>query len=74
LNVFNREVQGMEGRATSELVASEVVGWRFEELVRAGYDDRAALVLAAETDIDLHLACDLLRSDCPPDLALRILT
>jgi hypothetical protein len=47
--------------------------WRHEALERAGYNWEAATVLAASHDVDLHLAVDLLRRGCPPDLALQIL-
>ena len=50
-----------------------VTGWRMEELRRAGYDERAALMLALHTEVDLHLATDLLRRGCPEATALRIL-
>ena len=50
-----------------------VAHWRLEQLVRAGYDEPAALQLADVRDVDLHLATDLLRNGCPTDTALRIL-
>jgi hypothetical protein len=55
----------------SELERIEL--WRAEELQRAGYDARAAMVLAARHDIDLHLAIDLLERGCSDELALQIL-
>ena len=39
----------------------QVQRWRFDELVRAGYDIADALELAERRDVDLHLATDLLR-------------
>lgn len=51
----------------------EVLAWRAEELVRAGYDGDNALMLALERRVDLHAAVDLLRRGCPPQLAVRIL-
>jgi hypothetical protein len=50
-----------------------IESWRREELQRAGYDPASALVLAANQDIDLHEAVDLLRRGCSVDLALQIL-
>lgn len=50
-----------------------VLDWRLEQLVRAGYDDRTASELAFRNDVDLHLATDLLRMGCPPEIALNIL-
>jgi len=50
-----------------------VEAWRAEELERAGYDPASAAKLAARHDVDLHLAADLLRQGCPPEIALGIL-
>ena len=47
--------------------------WRAEELQRAGYEPLAAVELACRTDVDLHLAVDLLRQGCAAETALRIL-
>jgi hypothetical protein len=47
--------------------------WRAEELVRAGYEPRAAVALAARHDIDLHLAISLVQRGCPHELAIDIL-
>jgi hypothetical protein len=49
-----------------------VLRWRFEELVRAGYDAGSALILAGNADVDLHAACRLLARGCPPETALQI--
>ena len=51
----------------------EVLAWRAEELVRAGYDGDNALMLALERAVDLHAAVDLLRRGCPAELAVKIL-
>jgi hypothetical protein len=53
--------------------AVEVLRWRFDVLLRAGFDVEQAAVLAANVEIDLHAAEDLLRRGCPSDTALRIL-
>jgi hypothetical protein len=50
-----------------------VARWRLEQLLRAGYDDTAALILADLIDVDLHIATDLVSHGCPSDTALRIL-
>ena len=50
-----------------------VVRWREERLLDAGYDTEAALVIAFDREVDLHLAVSLLQRGCPPDTALRIL-
>jgi hypothetical protein len=56
-----------------ETEQERVEAWRAEELERAGYGRRAAARLATRRDIDLHLAVELLRRGCPPELALEIL-
>ena len=53
--------------------AAEVLAWRFDALCRSGYDLDAAAVLAANVQIDLHEAVDLVTRGCSPDLAARIL-
>jgi hypothetical protein len=50
-----------------------VVNWRIEELLRAGYEEFDALDLALDRHVDLHRAVDLVRSGCPPKLAVQIL-
>jgi hypothetical protein len=50
-----------------------VARWRLEQLLRAGYDETDALVLADLTDVDLHAAVALVAHGCPSDTALRIL-
>jgi hypothetical protein len=56
-----------------ESEAEAILRWRFEELVRAGYDIGSALVLASHVEVDLHEATGLSRRGCPADTALRIL-
>jgi hypothetical protein len=53
--------------------ADEVLRWRFDELVRVGYDTSDARVLAAHAEVDLHQAVELLRRGCPKATALLIL-
>ena len=50
-----------------------VLGWRYEELVRAGYSEREAMLVADRVDVDLHRAIGLVESGCPAKTALRIL-
>jgi len=50
-----------------------IIGWRAEELLRAGYENVTALELALRSDVDLHFAVDLVRRGCPPGTAARIL-
>ena len=47
--------------------------WRCDELRRAGYSFRDALLLAISDDVDLHLAINLPARGCPHEMALRIL-
>jgi hypothetical protein len=47
--------------------------WRMEELERAGYAATQARELADLSYVDLHLATDLVRRGCAPELALKIL-
>jgi len=53
--------------------AEAILRWRFDELVRAGYDVGSALMLASHVEVDLHTATALVARGCPPDTALRIL-
>jgi hypothetical protein len=53
--------------------AAEVRAWRFDALCRSGYESDAAVLLAANVDVDLHDAVDLVQRGCPPELAARIL-
>jgi hypothetical protein len=46
--------------------------WRFDELVRAGYEDEDAIELAFHLDVDLHMATNLVRRGCPSNTAVRI--
>ncbi|HEX2112661.1 MAG TPA: hypothetical protein VHF67_14030 [Gaiellaceae bacterium] len=58
---------------TRETEAERVLEWRLNELIRVGYDRAAAWEIAARSEVDLHLAVELARGGCSPDLALRIL-
>ena len=49
-----------------------VLRWRFEELMRAGFDAGNALILAGHSEVDLHRVRRLLERGCPPDTALQI--
>ena len=50
-----------------------MLGWRYEELVRAGYAERDAMILADRPDVDLHLAVELVSAGCATSTAIRIL-
>jgi hypothetical protein len=68
-------------RILTDLTPSETVGrfdlevlcWRQEELVRAGYPNDVAIQLAESPDVDLHRACGMLRQGASVDEAVRIL-
>lgn len=59
----------LPGLATEE----DIVYWRLEQLLFAGYNSEQAYELAARREVDLHLALRLLRDGCAPELALAIL-
>ncbi len=64
----------MRPKSTSlETESDRVERWRAEALERAGYDIPTAAVLAIRTDVDLHLAIELVEHGCTPELAMRIL-
>jgi hypothetical protein len=56
-----------------ETESERVERWRMDELLRVGYDFQTAAVMAADTEVDLHTAVDLVEQGCPPDVAARIL-
>jgi hypothetical protein len=53
--------------------AAAILGWRFSQLVGAGFDVNDAVVLAAHVEIDLHHAAALVAHGCPSGTAVRIL-
>ena len=59
--------------AYTETEEQRIESWRMEALERAGYDRRAAAILACRKDVDLHQAMSLIANGCTPELALRIL-
>jgi hypothetical protein len=56
-----------------ELEAETVLRWRFDALVRSGYDAGEAMILASHVEVDLHRATDLVAHGCPASTAMRIL-
>jgi hypothetical protein len=59
--------------ASTDPVCDGTELWRIEQLVAGGFDELDARLLAADPDVDLHEALDLLEAGCPPELALQIL-
>jgi hypothetical protein len=51
----------------------EVVEWRLERLLAAGFDRPLATALAADCRVDLHRIIELVERGCTPPLAARIL-
>ena len=67
----------MTNAADIELVvdteSERVTAWRACELLKAGYEPVVAVELAEHSEVDLHLALELVERGCPTDLAARIL-
>ncbi len=51
----------------------DVIGWRRDQLVRAGFPPPLASRLAHDPSFDLHALIELVERGCPPELAVRIL-
>ena len=58
---------------TTERASAQVVRWRREQLVHAGFPRRLAARLATDARYDLHALTELVERGCPPKLAVRIL-
>lgn len=56
-----------------ETEAEEILRWRLQRLISAGYQPPNAMMLASRIEVDLHEATDLAERGCPSDTALRIL-
>ena len=56
-----------------ETETERIERWRYEALLRAGYEPSAARRIAERADIDLHHAVGLLERGCSPELAVAIL-
>lgn len=53
--------------------AHELVRWRRQQLVEAGFGLPLANSLAHDPHYDLHALIELVEQGCPPELAVRIL-
>ena len=71
---IEQDVLGVFEVEEAELAPSDVYCWRLEQLMEAGYDRVPADELAADLDVDLHLACDLLARGCSQQLAFAIVS
>jgi hypothetical protein len=67
------EVTEQVDRSRPGADAIDVYCWRVETLEQAGYTGAFAHMLAEDTDIDLHRACNLIAHGCPQPTAYRIL-
>ena len=70
MNMTAAELKALETVDVPEIDA--VRRWRFDELVRAGYDEEDATELAFYLDVDLHFATSLVLRGCPSRTAARI--
>ena len=71
--VVTGELREGERLATRGEDPTDIYCWRMEELGRAGYSAVVADMLATHSEVDLHLACDLLARGCSERLAYSIL-
>ena len=58
---------------TQATTAHELVTWRRDQLVAAGFALALAHSLAHDPRYDLHALIELVEAGCPPELAVRIL-
>jgi hypothetical protein len=50
----------------------DVLRWRRDQLLSAGFEPALALELAQDRRYDLHALIELVERGCPPGLAIRI--
>ena len=62
----------MPAEFRQERRGQDVVLWRSDQLVRAGFPVARAVQLGDDTRYDLHTLIDLTEQDCPPELAVNI--
>ena len=63
----------METKTVPALAWDDVLRWRRDQLVAAGFEPPLALALAEDRRHDLHALIELVERGCPPRLAVRIL-
>ena len=56
----------------SERREDDLLAWRVDRLLTAGFSEREALVLVRCGGVDLHAVLDLIDRGCSPWLAARI--
>jgi hypothetical protein len=63
----------LETRTETAPACDDVLRWRRDQLVAAGFEPPLALAIAQDSRYDLHALIELAERDCPPRLAIRIL-
>jgi hypothetical protein len=63
----------LETRTGAAPAWDDVLRWRRDQLVAAGFEAPLALALAQDRRYDLHALIELVERSCPPRLAIRIL-
>ena len=63
----------MRTKTTAERARQDVVRWRREQLVQAGFPLPLAVQIGKDGRYDLHALIELVERDCEPELAVRIL-
>jgi hypothetical protein len=63
----------MRTTTRAEHAGQDVVGWRREQLVHAGFPLPLAVRIGKDGRYDLHALIELVERDCEPELAVRIL-
>jgi hypothetical protein len=63
----------MQTKIHQEQEAPEVVSWRGDQLVHAGFPLPVATDLARDPRYDLHSLIELVERGCPHELSVRIL-
>lgn len=69
MKVYQRHDDGLRARQSVD----EAIAWRYQNLLRAGFDADLATSTAENLRHDLHALLQLIDRGCPPQLAIRIL-
>lgn len=68
-----RHQQSMHKELRQARRGGDLVDWRRDQLVRAGFPTTLAGLVAHDRHFDLHALIELTERGCPPELAARIL-
>jgi hypothetical protein len=63
----------LETKTVPALAWDDVLRWRRDQLVAAGFEPPLAIALAQDRRYDLHAVIELVERGCAPRLAVRIL-